>query len=47
MATITLIFLIFALVCFVLAAASVPSRINLIGAGLAFWVSTLIPGLLH
>ena len=37
------VLLVFAFVCFVLAAGSVPSgRINLIGAGLAFWVATLI-----
>lgn len=37
------ILLVFAFVCFVLAACSVPSgRVNLIGAGLAFWVATLI-----
>ena len=47
MATITLVFLIFAFVCFVLAALNVPSRINLVGAGLAFWVATLIPGLVR
>ena len=47
MATMQLIALVFALVCFVLAAANVPSRINLIGAGLAFWVATLIPGLIR
>lgn len=38
----TLILLILALVCFILAAAGVSSRINLIALGLAFWVLTLI-----
>ncbi len=38
-----LILYVFAFVCFVLAAVGAPSgRFNLIGAGLAFWVATLI-----
>lgn len=37
------ILLVFAFVCFVLAACQVPSsRVNLTAAGLAFWVSTLL-----
>lgn len=40
----TLILLVLALVCFMLAAANLPSRINLIGLGLALWVLTLILG---
>lgn len=39
---ITLILLVFAFVCFVLAAVGVQSRVNLIAAGLAFWVLTLL-----
>ncbi len=36
-------FLIFALVLFILAAVGVPSsRFNLVAAGLAFWVATLV-----
>lgn len=39
----TLILLVFAFVCFTLAAFSAPSgRINLVGAGLAFWVLSVI-----
>jgi hypothetical protein len=43
---ITLILLVFAFVCFALAAfgAPIPSRVNLVAAGLAFWVLTLILG---
>lgn len=47
MATATLVCLIFGFVCFVLAAVGVPSRINLVAAGLAFWIVTLIPGLVQ
>ena len=39
---ITTILLVFAFVCFVLAAFTVPSRVNLTALGLAFWVSTLL-----
>lgn len=46
MAIAPIILLVFAFVCFVLAAFSVPAgRFNLIAAGLAFWVASLIPGL--
>lgn len=40
----TLILLVFAFVCFVLAAIGIPnpSRFNLIAAGLAFWVLSVI-----
>lgn len=34
--------LVFAFVCFVVAAFSPPTRINLVAAGLACWVFTLI-----
>lgn len=34
--------LVIALLCFVLAAFGVQSRLNLIAAGLAFWVLTLL-----
>lgn len=39
-----LILLVFSFVCFVLAAVGVPSppRFNLVAAGLAFWVLTII-----
>jgi hypothetical protein len=41
---ITTILLVFAFVCFVLAAFNVPSpRVNLTALGLAFWVATLLP----
>ena len=36
------ILLILAFVSFVASAANVPSRINLIGLGLAFWVASLL-----
>jgi hypothetical protein len=36
------ILLVFAFVLFVVAAAGVPSRVNLVAAGLACWVATLI-----
>jgi hypothetical protein len=37
----TLVFLVFAFVCFVLAAVGVSSgRVNLVAAGLAFWVAS-------
>jgi hypothetical protein len=42
----TTIFLVIACVCFLLAAASVPSRLNLVALGLFFWcVTTLLPAL--
>ena len=37
-----LLLLIVAFVCFVVAAIGVPSRVNLVAAGLAAWVLTLI-----
>lgn len=40
--TIDLFLFVLAFVLFLLAAAGVPSRINLIGAGLAAWVATLL-----
>jgi len=41
------IFLIIALVCFILAAIGVPTRANLVAVGLAFWVATLLtPGII-
>lgn len=40
--TIDLVLLVLALVCFVLAAAGVPSRVNLMAVGLALWVLTLL-----
>jgi len=36
------IFLIIALVCFIVAAVGVATRVNLIAVGLAFWVATLV-----
>lgn len=39
-----LILLVFAFVLFVLAAWGVPSRVNLIAAGLACWVAALLLG---
>lgn len=42
-----LVALIFAFVFFVLAAFNVPSRWSLGWAGLACWVATIIPGLIH
>ena len=40
--TINMILLIIALVLFVVAAIGIPSRINLLAAGLAFWVLSLL-----
>lgn len=40
----SLILLICALVCFLLAAAGIPSRVNLTAAGLAFWVLEVLIG---
>lgn len=42
-----LVLLVFAFVFFVLAALGVPSRYNLVAAGLACWVATIIPGLIR
>jgi len=43
MMTLDLVLLILALVCFLAAAANVSSpRINLIGAGLALWVASIV-----
>jgi hypothetical protein len=42
MITIDLVLLVLALVCFVLAAAGVPSRIQLLPAGLALWMLSLL-----
>jgi len=42
MITLHLLLLIVAFVCFFVAAIGVPSRVNLIAAGLALWVLTLI-----
>lgn len=47
MATVTLVCLIFGFVCFVLATFNVFSPVNLTAAGLAFWIATLIPGLIR
>lgn len=44
MVTIDLVLILLALVCFLVAAAGVPSRINLVAAGLAlFMLSVLLP----
>ena len=42
MVTVDLILAVLALVCFLLVAAGVPSRVNLTGLGLALWVLTAI-----
>lgn len=42
-----LVLLVFAFVCFVLAAIPMPSRINLVALGLAFWVLTVIVEWVH
>ena len=42
MVTIDLVLLILALVCFVAAAAGVPSRVQLVPAGLALWMLSLL-----
>jgi len=39
---ISMILLILALISFLLAAFNVPSRVNFVGLGLAFWVLTLL-----
>lgn len=41
------ILLVFAFVLFVLAAFNVPARWNLVAAGLAFWVLSILLGGLH
>jgi hypothetical protein len=38
------VLLVFALICFLLAAAGVASRVNLIALGLAAWIATLLIG---
>jgi hypothetical protein len=38
------VLLVIALVCFLLAAANIPTRVNLIALGLAFWVLSLLIG---
>lgn len=49
MITVTVILLVFAFVCFTLAALNVPSsRVNLVALGLAFWsLAELIPHLIR
>jgi hypothetical protein len=42
MITITLVLLICAFICFILAAFGVSSKINLVALGLGFWVLTAI-----
>jgi len=43
MMTIDLILLVLALVCFLAAAANIPSpRVNLVAAGLALWIGSLL-----
>ena len=43
MMTLDLVLLVLALVCFLAAAANVPSpRVNLIAAGLALWVASIV-----
>lgn len=46
MATVVLILLVAAAVCFALAAANVASRVNLVALGLLFWVLTPLLGAL-
>jgi hypothetical protein len=45
MITIHFLLLLLAFICFVLAAFGVGSRINLVAAGLAFWVVTILLGM--
>lgn len=47
METIRLVFLVLAFVCFLLATFNVPSKINLVAAGLCCWIATIIPGLIR
>lgn len=42
MITIDLILIVAALVCFIVAAFGVPSRVQLVPAGLAFWMLSLL-----
>ena len=42
MQNLDLIFLVFALVCFVLATFGVGGKFNLVAAGLSFWVATVL-----
>lgn len=42
--SIHIILLVLALVCFIVAACNVPSRVNLVALGLAFWVATFLVG---
>ena len=43
--TVSLVFLVLALICFILGAIPlVPPRVNWVSLGLAFWVLTLIVG---
>jgi hypothetical protein len=43
MMTLDLVLLVLALVCFLAAAANVPSpRVNLVAAGLALWVASIV-----
>lgn len=42
MVTLDLVLLLLAFVCFVAAAAGVPSRVQLVPAGLAFWMLSLV-----
>ena len=43
MMTIDLVLLIVALICFLAAAANIPSpRVNLVAAGLALWVASIV-----
>jgi hypothetical protein len=39
-----LVLLIVALICFLLASANIPARVNLVALGLAFWVLSLLIG---
>ncbi len=48
MAAVTLLFLVCALGCFLFAAFYKPApKIELVALGLALWVATQIPGLIH
>jgi hypothetical protein len=42
MISVQLVLLILAFVCFIVAAIGIPSRVNLVALGLAFWVLSLI-----
>jgi hypothetical protein len=41
---ISLVLMIVALVCFLLACANIPTRVNLVALGLAFWVLAILIG---